>query len=157
MLGRSYENENCSAARALEVVGERWSLLILRDAIFRGLTRFSEFERSLGLATNVLASRLDRFVAEGLMELVVSSDHARPLEYRLTAKGLDFEGVIVALTAWGDRWSAPDGPPVKYHHASCGGSVTVDLRCSSCDRVVRSGHVLAATGPGNRGAKVPRL
>jgi len=153
MLGRTYEHENCSAARALEVAGERWSLLILRDAIFRGLTRFSEFERSLGLATNVLASRLDLFVAEELMELVPASGHTGQLEYRLTAKGRDFEGVVVALAAWGDRWSAPDGPPIQFHHASCGGPVTVDLRCSGCDRVIQAGDVLADPGPGNRSGK----
>ena len=68
VLGRTYEGQNCSAARALEVVGERWSLLIMRDALFRGMTRFSDFQRSLGLASNVLAKRLDGFVENGLME-----------------------------------------------------------------------------------------
>jgi DNA-binding HxlR family transcriptional regulator len=147
VLGRTYNDENCSAARALEVAGERWSLLILRDSIFRGLTRFSEFERSLGLATNVLASRLDRFVAEGLMELVPTSDQSDQLEYRITQKGLDFEKVLVALTAWGDKWSAPDGPPIQYHHADCGGPINIELRCSDCSKVVLAGDVLANTGP----------
>ena len=68
MLGRLYENQDCSAARALELVGERWSLLILRDAMFRGSTRFSEFQKSLGVATNILAKRLEGLVQGGLME-----------------------------------------------------------------------------------------
>ena len=153
MLGRTYEHENCSAARALEVAGERWSLLIFRDAIFRGRTRFSEFQRSLGLATNVLASRLDRFVAEGLMELVPASDHTDQREYRLTQKGLDFQDVVVALTAWGDRWNAPTGPPIQYRHRSCGGPVTIELRCASCDTTVEAGNVLAEAGPGSRRGK----
>ena len=76
VLGRTYEGQNCSAARALEVVGERWSLLIMRDALFRGTTRFSDFQRSLGLASNVLAKRLDGFVENGVMEQRVNPEHA---------------------------------------------------------------------------------
>src|SRR4051812_33427867 len=110
MLGRTYDNQNCSVARALEVVGERWSLLILRDAMFRGTTRFSDFQRVLGLAPNILANRLDTFVAADVMRV----DNR---EYYLTAKGWDLQPALIALTEWGDRWAAPDGPPVIYRHA----------------------------------------
>ena len=106
MLGRTYENENCSAARALEVVGERWSLLIVRDAMLRGTTKFSEFQRNLGLAPNILASRLDAFVQVGLMRARRYSEHPDHREYVLTRKGLDLQPLIIALTAWGDRWAA---------------------------------------------------
>jgi DNA-binding HxlR family transcriptional regulator len=121
MLGRTYDNQNCSAARALEVIGERWSLLIVRDALFGGLTRFAEFQRNLGIAPNILASRLDSFVAAGLMEPRRYSEQHEHREYVLTEKGRDLQPVIIALTAWGDRWAAPDGPPVVYEHADCGG------------------------------------
>ncbi|MEW5849632.1 MAG: helix-turn-helix domain-containing protein [Myxococcota bacterium] len=128
MLGRTYDREVCSAARALEVAGERWSLLILRNAAFAGKTRFTEFQESLGIAPNILAARLEHFVAEGLMA-VSTSPEGHP-EYRLTEKGLDFKPVIVALTEWGDRWAAPDGPPIAYRHDGCGGTVHVQMRCS---------------------------
>ena len=105
-MGRLYESENCSAARALELVGERWSLLILRDAAFAGHTRFSEFERSLGIAPNILASRLESFVVGGLMELRPNAEHKGQSEYLLTEKGRDFIPTIVALSSWGDRWAA---------------------------------------------------
>ena len=87
MLGRTYEGQNCSIARALECVGERWTLLIIRDALFRDMTRFSEFERSLGVAPNILASRLQRLVDDGLMMVDGKGTDAR--RYRLTAKGGD--------------------------------------------------------------------
>lgn len=112
MLGRLYEGQNCSAARALELVGERWSLLILRDALFRGYTRFSEFERSLGIAPNVLAKRLEAFVAADLMQL--RPDPARPdvRQYLLTARGASFRLTLMALTQWGDQWVCSG--PIDY-------------------------------------------
>jgi DNA-binding HxlR family transcriptional regulator len=135
VLGRSYEAQNCSAARTLELVGERWSLLILRDAIFRGMTRFSEFQRSLGVAPNVLSARLQGFCEEGLLHLEKASGSDQP-RYRVTDKGRDLAPVIIALTAWGDRWAAPNGPPVRFAHHSCDGTVTVELRCRSCGQQV---------------------
>ena len=96
MLGRLYESQNCSASRALELVGERWSLLILRDAMFGGLTRFSQFQKSLGVATNVLSKRLEDFVADGLMER--RQEPGEQAEYVLTRKGLELLPTIVALT-----------------------------------------------------------
>jgi DNA-binding HxlR family transcriptional regulator len=150
MLGRTYDDENCSAARALEVAGDRWSLLILRDAIFRGMTRFSDFQRSLNIASNVLAARLERFVADGLVELHPRPEHPEQSEYRLTQKGLEFHDVVVALTAWGDKWNAPSGPPIRYRHYSCTGSVVVELRCTDCGDTVKPGEVMAEAGPGSR-------
>lgn len=111
MLGRDYPGEECSAAKALGLVGERWSLLILRDAMFRGLIRFGEFQKSLGLASNVLASRLTGFVASGLMRVERDPSDTRQKVYRLTEEGLDLKPVIIALTEWGDRWLG-DGPVV---------------------------------------------
>ena len=143
MLGRTYEGQNCSAARALEVVGERWSLLIMRDALFRGMTRFSDFQRSLGLASNVLAKRLDGFVENGVMEQRVNPEHAEQQQYVPTEKGRELKPVVLALTAWGDRWAAPNGPPVTFEHEGCGGKVEVHLLCLKCGRSPDLAHVVA--------------
>ncbi len=150
MLGRTYERENCSAARALEVAGERWSLLMLRDAMFRGRRRFGEFTSGLGMATNVAAARLERFVAEGLMEPRPQPGQPERHEYTLTDKGFDFATTLVALTAWGDKWSAPKGPPVTYLHQACGQPVVAELRCARCAQVVGPREILARPGPGSR-------
>jgi DNA-binding HxlR family transcriptional regulator len=150
MLGRTYDTENCSAARALEVVGERWSLLILRDALYRGTTRFADFQRTLGMASNILATRLNTFVAAGLMEIHQYSAHPEHHEYRLTDKGRDLQPVVVALTAWGDRWAAPKGAPVVYEHAGCGGAIHDQLCCSICGDVRSSADVTVRPGPGTR-------
>jgi DNA-binding HxlR family transcriptional regulator len=124
MLGNLYANQDCSAAGALEFVGERWSLLILRDAMFRGFTRFSQFQKSLGVATNILGKRLDKFVEHGLMER--RQVEGQPPEYLLTRMGLELKPVLVALTAWGDRWLAPG--PIVYVDRADGDPVALDLR-----------------------------
>lgn len=136
-----YERENCSAARALELVGERWSLLIIRNAAFAGQTRFSEFERRLGIAPNVLAKRLESFVADGLMEV-------HDGEYLLTDKGRELGEVVLALMQWGDRWAAPDGPPIVLQHDGCGGVVGTTTTCDRCDQSPGMDQVVAAFGPG---------
>lgn len=141
MLGKMYEREACSAARALEVAGERWSLLILRNAAFARMTRFSQFQESLGIAPNILAARLEGFVNEGLM--TVESGPSGSPEYRLTEKGMDFKPVLVALTDWGDRWSSPEGPPIVYGHPGCEGKVSAVLRCERCSREPAASEVVA--------------
>jgi DNA-binding HxlR family transcriptional regulator len=146
VLGRSYERENCSAARALEIVGERWSLLIIRDALFRGRTRFTEFEKSLRLAPNILTSRLERFVAEGIMDRARNSQGQ--IDYVLTEKGRDFGPVIMALTSWGDQWDAPQGPPVVFRHADCEGNVVLNVQCAECGSTVGSSEIRATPGSG---------
>jgi len=145
MLGRTYEREVCSAARALEVAGERWSLLILRNAAFAGVTRFTDFQQRLGIAPNVLTSRLAHFVSEGLM--TVSPSATGHGEYHLTEKGWDFKPVIIALTEWGDRWAAPDGAPIAYLHGDCGGSVALKLHCERCGEDVPASDVVARPTP----------
>ncbi|MEU8250302.1 helix-turn-helix domain-containing protein [Nonomuraea sp. NPDC048916] len=148
MLGRLYDNEVCSAARALEVVGERWSLLIIRNAMFAGATRFTEFQRRLGIAPNILANRLERFVEAGLMETRPQPDAPETREYVLTGKGLDLQPVIIALTHWGDRWAAPNGPPIIYEHDGCGGTVHQRLSCEACAATPAPAQVSARRGPG---------
>ena len=141
MLGRTYDKQVCSAARALEIAGERWSLLILRNAAFAGMTRFTDFQKSLDIAPNVLAARLEHFVETGLMSTSGGSDGHQT--YHLTKKGRDFKPVIIALTEWGDRWAAPDGAPIVYEHEECGGRVRHNLYCGRCEESVRPQDVTA--------------
>src|ERR1700682_4443887 len=101
---------NCSIARALDVVGEHWTLLLMREA-FRGVRRFAGFIERLGIAPNILAVRLRRLVEHGILEERAYQERPPRVEYRLTAKGRDLYPVIVALLGWGDRWYAEDGPP----------------------------------------------
>ncbi|HEY6035921.1 MAG TPA: helix-turn-helix domain-containing protein [Kofleriaceae bacterium] len=129
MLGHRYANQDCSAARALELIGERWSLLILRDAMFRNSTRFSQFQDSLGIATNVLAKRLETFVEAGLMKRRRRGDPAERSDYTLTRKGLALKPVIIALTEWGDRWIARG--PVVFRTEPSGERVTLELRSAN--------------------------
>ena len=131
VLHRTYENQICSIARSLELVGERWTLLILRDA-FLGIRRFDDFQRDLGIARNVLADRLDRLVDEGILERRRYQERPERFEYRLTATGRDLWPVLHALATWGDRHAAPDGPPRLFRHRGCGGEVTDRRTCSKC-------------------------
>jgi len=109
MLGRDYENQNCSVARALELIGERWTLLIIRDAFF-GLRRFDQFQESLGIARNILADRLARLVEEGIFDRVRYTERPERFEYRLTKKGRDLNVALTALRQWGDEYLTKNPP-----------------------------------------------
>jgi DNA-binding HxlR family transcriptional regulator len=142
MLGRLYKDQDCSAARTLELIGERWSLLILRDALFRGFTRFSEFQRALQVAPNILAKRLEHFVASGLMETQQNAPHSAPREYHLTEKGQELKPIVLALSAWGAKWTRPGR--MIYAHRNCpgGGEVELRMRCTACDAAPRLSDVV---------------
>ncbi len=157
MLGKTYEAEVCSIARALEVVGERWSVLIVRNALFAGCTRFGDFQRSLGIATNVLAARLDGFIEAGIMRRHRYSEQPELFEYLLTEKGRDLAPALVALTEWGDRWSAPDGPPVRYRHGTCGSEVAHEVVCATCGRIDAADELQALPGPGMPADRAERM
>jgi DNA-binding HxlR family transcriptional regulator len=156
MLGKTYDSEVCSAARALELVGERWSLLIIRNALFAGATRFNDF-RPLGIATNILKNRLDGFVDAGIMQRRNYSRNLEHYEYLLTDKGRELAPVIVALTEWGDRWAAPDGPPIVYFHSVCGSPITQQTTCANCGQVHDPAEVRARPGPGMPAAVPARM
>ncbi len=151
MLGKMYDSEVCSAARALELVGERWSLLIIRNALFAGATRYSDF-RALDIATNILKTRLDGFIESGIMERRGSLRNPEHFEYALTEKGRDLATVVVALTEWGDRWRAPAGPPAWYPHSVCGGQLSLHTTCADCGLVHDPAEVGVRPGPGMRTA-----
>jgi DNA-binding HxlR family transcriptional regulator len=157
MLGKTYDAEVCSIARALEVVGERWSVLIVRNALFAGSTRFSDFQRGLGIATNVLATRLDGFVDAGIMRRHQYSEQPEAYEYLLTDKGRDLAPALIALTEWGDRWAAPDGPPILYSHIVCGSAVSHEVVCAACGRVDDPADVQALPGPGMPAERAERV
>ena len=119
-------------ARTLEIVGERWTILILRDA-FLGVRRFDDFQRSLGIARNVLNTRLQRLVESGVLERRRYQERPERFEYRLTEMGLELWPAIVALMRFGDRhFAGDDGPPVRLEHRDCGGEVTERLTCDRC-------------------------
>jgi DNA-binding HxlR family transcriptional regulator len=136
--------------KRLELVGERWSLLIVRNALFAGATRHSDFRRSLGIATNILKTRLDGLVDAGIMERRRYSQNPDLYEYLLTDKGRELVPVILALTEWGDRWMAPDGPPVLYSHTVCGGDISQHTVCATCGEVHDPAEVQARPDPACR-------
>jgi DNA-binding HxlR family transcriptional regulator len=158
MLGKTYEDQTCSVARTLELVGERWSMLIIRDALFAECSRFGDFQRSLGIATNVLATRLESFVESGLMERQSSSGSGRPTEYLLTDKGRALQPVVLAMAHWGDEYAAPDGPPIIFEHADCGHPIEPQIHCPHCGPVERA-VISARLGPGTpvAAAEIPAV
>jgi len=149
MLGKTYDSQVCSAARALELVGERWSLLIVRNALFAGATRYNDFRKSLGIATNILKTRLDGLVGAGIMERRAYSQNPDLYEYLLTDKGRELVPVILALTEGGDRWVAPDGPPILYRHTACGGDISLHTVCAERFEERDVGLVTAHQVPGS--------
>jgi DNA-binding HxlR family transcriptional regulator len=146
MLGNTYDNQVCSIARTLELIGERWTLLIVRDA-FLGVRRFDELQSSLGVARNVLQNRLERLVEHGILDRVRYQERPERFEYRLTEKGLDLWPVLVSLISWGDRHAAPDGPPIILEHRDCGGTVNDRRICEKCGALVGPRDVSARPGP----------
>jgi DNA-binding HxlR family transcriptional regulator len=149
MLGSTYDNQVCSIARALEVVGERWTLLIVRD-VFLGVRRFEDIQRDLGIARNVLTGRLEALVEHGVLERRPYQERPLRHEYRLTEKGLGLWPVITSLMAWGDEYEpTPGGPPTVVRHRGCGGTLDAAHVCDRCGAVVTSPREAeAAAGPG---------
>jgi DNA-binding HxlR family transcriptional regulator len=148
MLGTNYEGQVCSVARSLEVVGERWTLLIVRN-LFLGLRRFDELQHNLGIARNVLAARLEKLVEAGVVEPRPYSQRPPRHEYVLTEKGRDLFPVLVALMQWGDRHApSPGGPPIVMVHRGCGGEVDSHRACTSCGKLLELHQVQALPGPG---------
>ena len=149
MLKRDYETQNCSIARALELIGERWTLLIVRDA-FLGVRRFDDFQRSLGIARNVLSDRLARLVDAGILERSRYQERPERYEYLLTEKGRDLRVALIGLMQWGDRYLAPSGPPRLVEHAGCGGEATATLVCADCGATLGPADLRSRPGPGRR-------
>ncbi|MEW2357437.1 helix-turn-helix domain-containing protein [Spirillospora sp. NPDC029432] len=147
-LPRTYDSQNCSIARSLEVVGDRWTLLVIRSA-FDGVRRFDDFQDELGVARNVLTDRLSRLCEEGILRRVRYQERPDRFEYRLTRKGVELWPVIMTLLKWGDRHYAPAGPPVLVGHAGCPGLITERLTCDHCGRHLEPNDVEGRPGPGS--------
>ena len=145
-LQRNYENQNCSIAATLELVGERWTLLIIRELLL-GVHRFSELQADLGIARNVLQARLQRLVGHGIVERRRYQEHPPRDGYHLTEKGLDLWPAVVTLMQWGDRHlPRPDGPAVTLTHRGCGGELDAHLSCARCGAPLGPRDVWAAPG-----------
>ena len=146
---------NCSVARTLEVVGEWWTMLIIREAFF-GIRRFDEIQGRLGIARNVLATRLQSLVDNGVFERRLYQERPERFEYRLTEKGMDLYPVLVAMLGWGDRWAAgKDGPPLVLVHRTCGKPATPTLRCSECGEELRPHDVRPQPVPARTSGAIP--
>jgi DNA-binding HxlR family transcriptional regulator len=150
MRWRDVGELECSIARALSVIGDRWTLLILRNA-FLGTRRFGDFQAQLGVTRHRLADRLAKLVEHGVLRRDRYQDSPPRDEYRLTEKGRDLYGVIVTLAGWGDRWMAGEhGPPVERVHRRCGHAATLRLSCEHCGEPVTARDMEARPGPGLR-------
>ena len=138
---------HCSVARTVDIIGEWWTPLIIRDAI-HGMRRFEEFQRSTGIARNILSARLERLVEAGVMERRRYAEHPPRDEYHLTEQGRELFPIIAALMAWGDRWTAGEaGPPVILDH-HCGHAADVTVACGHCGEALRLEDVRPRPGPG---------
>jgi DNA-binding HxlR family transcriptional regulator len=146
----------CSVARTANIVADPWTLLVLRD-LFLGLTRFDQFTRDLGIATNVLTDRLATLVDAGLVVREPYQDNPVRHDYHLTAAGKDLYGVVVSLMAWGDRHLAPEGAPLRLHHTTCDHPTTPVVTCSHCGDELDADDVAPLPGPSGRATPGTRV
>lgn len=145
-----YSTDNCTLGRAMAILGERWTLVVLRE-VFNGVRRFGDIQAHSGVPRQVLSNRLQRLVDQDILRRQpYRVDGERPRhEYRLTAKGLDLYPVLVAVADWGDRYLADDdGPPVEFAHRDCGGPVRVELACAEGHLLAAPREVVPRPGPG---------
>jgi DNA-binding HxlR family transcriptional regulator len=160
MRQTSFAEFHCSLARSLEVVGDWWAPLIIRDVAL-GLTRFEQLVEDLGISRNLLAARLDDLEANGILERRQYLERPPRYRYRLTEAGVELLPILMSLTAWGDRWhTPPDGPPVRFQHTTCGHLFTPMTSCSECGEPVTAADVMPRPGPGilaARGARGTKL
>lgn len=145
----SHLASECSIQRTLDLVGDRWTLLILRD-IFRGVRRFSQIRADLGIARNLLTDRLSALVQAEVLERVPYQDRPLRHEYRLSPRGRDLSAALIALMQWGDRWASDSGPPTVLVHDTCDSSLVQILQCPSCREPVGPTHIKSRPGPGRR-------
>jgi len=135
---------NCSIEGTLDIIGDRWTLLILRD-IFRGVRRFSQLHDDLGIAKNLLADRLSRLVDADVVRKVGYNERPPRYEYRLTPRGLELSPALVALMSWGDRWCTEGEPPTVLVHDRCETPLEQLLLCPTCSEHVEPTHIRSRT------------
>jgi DNA-binding HxlR family transcriptional regulator len=157
MQRTSFADMTCSIARTLDVAGEWWSPLILRD-VHLGITRFDELHRDLGISRKVLAERLERLVEQGVLQRHAYSEHPLRHDYLLTEKGRELVDVLLAMVAWGDRWTASEhGPPVLLRHRRCGQLTHAEIRCAQCGEPLHAEEVEVEAGPGGSAGRGTRV
>jgi len=157
MQRSSFSDMPCSVARTLDIIGEWWTLLILRD-VFYGVRRFEALRSHLGISRKVLTSRLERLTEEGILKKALYQTHPPRYEYRLTKKGLDLLPVLLTIMNWGDKWmSAPGMTPVIFVHKDCGKETTPKLVCSCCGGDLNAHNVYPKPGPGAPSKEIERL
>jgi len=149
MVDPANEPPPCSIQRSLEILGDRWTILIMRDA-FRGIRRFDDLRRDLGIARPVLADRLKHLVDAGVLERRRYCDHPPRDEYRLTAMGAALSPTLVALMRWGDEWLSSDGPPTTLIHEVCGEPLDQAFVCWHCNETFGSGAIASRPGHSRR-------
>jgi DNA-binding HxlR family transcriptional regulator len=148
MQKTSFARMQCSLARGLELIGDWWSPLIIRD-LYLDIARFDELVEDLGISRNLLTRRLAWLVRNGVVERRAYQQKPARYEYRLTEAGRDLVPAILALTAWGDRWARPkEGSPILFVHKSCGRQFRPQVTCSECGEPVSADTVAAVPGPG---------
>lgn len=148
----TFSDLDCSIARTLEIVGSRWTLLVLRD-LFAGITRFDAIQADLGISRKVLAERLASLEDDGVVERRAYQDNPPRYDYVLTQKGSELGSLLLAMIAWGDRWEAgADGPPLLVRHERCGKVTHAVAACSECGAPLDRGNVTPVTPPGSRSA-----
>lgn len=141
-------DQPCSLARTLAIVGDRWTMMILREA-FVGVRRFEQFQDRLGLSKALLSERLKGLVDDGVLERRPYQDRPERFEYRLTPKGLDLYPVLMAMVAWGNKYEAGDkGPPLLHRHKTCGHDFAAVMNCSECGEPLDAREVSVRPGPG---------
>ncbi|MGP4016934.1 winged helix-turn-helix transcriptional regulator [Saccharopolyspora sp. 5N708] len=148
MRRTSFARWPCSIARTMDLLGDWWTPLVLREA-FYGIRRFDEFQQELGIARNTLSERLRRLVDEGLLEKQQYDSNPVRYDYVLTEKGRDFHGVLAAMSRWGDKWLAgQEGPPVTLHHERCGHDTHAEVVCAVCGEPLTAADTTKRMGPG---------
>jgi DNA-binding HxlR family transcriptional regulator len=148
----AWSQENCSVARTLAVIGEKWTLVVLRE-VFQGVRRFADMQERTGMPRQVLSERLSGLVEDGILrrEAYQEPGQRRRWEYRLTQKGIDLHPVLLSLLAWGDRYLAdPAGPALELYHRDCGASVELELRCADGHGGLTARDVRPKPGPAAR-------
>ncbi|WP_052868059.1 winged helix-turn-helix transcriptional regulator [Streptomyces niger] len=148
MRRTSFAHWPCSIARTMDLLGDWWTPLVLREA-FYGIQRFDAFQEALGIARNTLTDRLRRLVTEGLLEKRPYQTEPVRYDYVLTEKGRDFFTVLLAMNRWGDRWLAGEqGPPVVFRHDACGHESRPEVVCADCGEPMTAANTHARMGPG---------
>jgi DNA-binding HxlR family transcriptional regulator len=157
MRQTSFASMQCSMARSLELIGDWWTPLIIRD-LYLGIDRFDDLAADLGISRNLLTTRLNHLTDHGIVARHSYSEHPPRFTYVLTEAGRSLMPVLMALTAWGDQWATPDGgAPIVFRHRGCGHTFTPTVTCDACGLPVRPGEVEALRGPGARPGPGTRL